>query len=138
MEEKYLEIQKLLLEQGIRFVGCYYSGAGDSGSVERVVYLDDTHKAMYKADELIIDWSDPESDLFKNEPLLLSQTTIKELEENLVDLFYLKLDTIEDWWNNDGGYGSMVVDLTNWDYKIHNNQYYTEEQSYNHEGALVD
>ena len=57
---------------------------------------------------------------------------IRELE----DYIYGILDTIEDWWNNDGGYGTILIRLKDLKYKIDNNVYYTQTEHYSHEGKF--
>ena len=48
----------------------------------------------------------------------------------------LELNTIEDWWNNDGGYGSMLLNLETMEFKINNNVRYTDVEEYSHDGSV--
>jgi hypothetical protein len=58
------------------------------------------------------------------------------LTSELEDHIYGILNTIEDWWNNDGGYGTILIRLKDLKYKINNNVYYTQTELYNHEGGF--
>jgi hypothetical protein len=48
------------------------------------------------------------------------------------------LDDIEDWYNNDGGYGTVTINLNDFTYSIENNVRITDVETYNHEGELKD
>jgi hypothetical protein len=48
------------------------------------------------------------------------------------------LDGIEDWYNNEGGYGSISIDLDEFTYSIENNIRVTEVEMYNHNGTLKE
>jgi hypothetical protein len=43
---------------------------------------------------------------------------------------------MEDWWNNDGGYGIMVIRLKDLKYKINNNINILNVEEYNHNGEI--
>ena len=66
----------------------------------------------------------------------LSEKLRRDVETKLEDLFYRELNTIEDWWNNDGGYGSMILNLQTMEFKINNNVRYTSTEGYAHDGFV--
>jgi len=46
------------------------------------------------------------------------------------------LQNIEDWYNNEGGYGHIIFKLADNSYTIENNCYRQEVDTFNHEGTL--
>jgi hypothetical protein len=48
------------------------------------------------------------------------------------------LGDIEDWWNNDGGYGILSILVPSGKYKIENTIYITNTEDYVHEGSLIN
>lgn len=101
-----------LKERNISKVRLEYSGGGDSGSIEQITYIDDNDKECTGID-----------------------TDVTEAIENFA---YTKLNDIEDWWNNDGGMGYMIIDLDDHTYEISNEIRYTDYETYNHEGKLSE
>ena len=126
-----------LLNKNIRFINIYYHGGGDEGSIENIVAL-----TLEQALE-VMEWVNlPENYLkqlqipqYHNSELQveLDEDTKKIIEE----ISYEYLNNIEDWYNDDGGHGDIVVDIKTDDYHIHNNVYYTESQSYEHTGSFL-
>ena len=48
------------------------------------------------------------------------------------------LNDIEDWWNNDGGYGTVCILVPSGKYKIVNDIRVTEVETFYHEGTLIE
>lgn len=96
-----------LKDLGIHEVMVYYSGSGDSGSIEDLTCYDN------EGNEIDI---------------------TSELDENIKDIADIYLSDIEDWWNDNGGYGNMRINVTDGTYNIENNIYITEE--FLHEGKI--
>lgn len=104
------EIYKLK-DQGVTFIRIEYSGGGDDGAIDDITYLDN--------DENIV--------------------SVDNIDNNAIEeLAYTKLNDIEDWWNNEGGMGTMTINLNDLSYDIHNEIRYTEYETYNHCGSLSD
>ena len=47
---------------------------------------------------------------------------------------YKHLNNIEDWWNNEGGYGALVIEIPSLKFRNMNIIEYRETETYNHEG----
>lgn len=114
----------LLHDMGIRFVQCNYSGGGDSGAIDEWGFYDETQRNL-------IDW---ESASFTDESATEEMDTTSEEMKNawkkVEGIIYNVLNTkVNDWWNNDGGYGSFLMDVTTCEYIVANNCYVTEVES---------
>ena len=46
------------------------------------------------------------------------------------------LDQIEDWWNNEGGYGDLLIKVPSGEYIVNNNVRIMNVEEYNHHGNL--
>ena len=51
---------------------------------------------------------------------------------------YKLLDDIEDWWNNEGGFGDLCICVPSGKYVINNHVRITETEDYFHDGSLLD
>jgi len=125
-KEKRAPVVALLLDAGVKYIGCRYSGGGDDGGIEEVFLCNEMPEDMIETGEIeydpdLIQVDLPDTGLYVN---------INSKAENL---FYPVLNNIEDWWNNDGGYGSAVIDLNTMHMKVSNNCYRTETDCYSHE-----
>jgi hypothetical protein len=105
-----------LKDMGINFLHVEYAGGGDSGAIESITPYS-TVRVMYDEDGYIEDIGNLDSD---NE-IILNKDLAKLLDKIESQIIIEILNNIEDWWNNEGGYGSMYVDLTTGSYMIHNN-----------------
>ena len=107
---KEKEIHSLLLklaDQDIRQIFLGYEGSGDSGAIEEIY----ASKTAFEHDEFegwYFDIPDEFIDDFKPLMEIVSHDVIKRVEELAYDLV---LHKIEDWYNNDGGYGFIVIDI---------------------------
>lgn len=134
MEEK--EMTGLLIklaDLGVTGIKITYSGGGDSGAIDDVVYT--TEKISNDKDnfdqiadiktwgENVLYVKDLDSDLCN---------TIESFAEEKI------LNDVEDWWNDDGGYGVMLIKVPSGEYKIENNVYITNTETYNHDGNLLE
>jgi hypothetical protein len=127
-----------LSNQNIRFINIYYLGGGDDGAIENVsgYTLEDAFETM--------NWKTlPEDYLSKLDlPYWGSKDYVSveldDADQQLIeDIAYNYLNNIEDWYNDDGGYGTILVDIKTDSYYINNNIYYTTEQSYKHTGSFL-
>ena len=131
------EIMGVLLElheQGITGINVYYEGSGDSGAIESVVYTKDelSDNIDHAFDEVcgLDTWSGHNSSLKETCPDLWDKL------ENFCDQSIL--NNIEDWWNNDGGYGNLCILIPSGKYKVYNNVRFTQTDDYYHEGELLE
>jgi len=119
-----------LKDNGVEFVGCYYEGGGDSGAIEHYCFFNEEFNMRWD-DNNGVDYSEEGNmDSTVDEKLRLN------VETKLEDLFYRQLNNIEDWWNNDGGSGSMVLNLATMEFKISNYVRYTSTEEYFHDGTV--
>ena len=125
-KEKRALVVALLLDAGVNYVGCRYSGGGDDGAIEEIFLCNQMPEDMIQTGEIEYDPELTQVDL-PNTKLYNNITNKAE------ELFYPAIDTIEDWWNNDGGYGSAVIALNTMQITIDNNCYRTETDHYSHE-----
>ena len=114
MSEKLTWQQAILQlkDRGIKQLKVFYEGSGDSGSIDSIEYYNGEEE-----DEIIV------GDLDSNA---------------IMNLCYPMLDDIEDWYNNDGGFGFITINLEDFSYEITNNIRYTNHETYSHEGTLDD
>ena len=118
MSDKKLTWQEAVLflkDRGVTKIIVSYEGSGDSGSIDGINY--------YKGE-----------DSFSYSDLDISH----DMDDKLQNLCYPMLDNIEDWYNNDGGYGTITIDLDKLHYDIANHIRYTNYEKYEHEGNLED
>lgn len=125
MTEKEKEVFKQVMDlrdKGVEFIKVEYAGGGDSGAIEQYFFY---NKSVEK-----VMWEDDNLEHYESEHFNSVLTT--ELEDHI----YKILNTIEDWWNNDGGYGTILIRLKDLKYKINNNIYYTQTEHYSHIGEF--
>jgi len=122
-----------LADLGVTGIRIYYEGGGDDGSIESITYTtgraaDYTDEEMF---EIIkdVDYLNSENDLS-----VLNNQLSRKLEEFAHCTI---LDNIEDWWNNDGGYGTLCILIPSGKYVIENNVRYSEFHNYIHTSDLL-
>lgn len=119
-ENKLIGSLLKLADLGITAIRISYSGGGDDGSIDEVLATEDN------AD----DFDDVYSLDFFEEIDSENRTIIADwCTEKL-------LNDIEDWWNNEGGYGYLYIKIPSGEYKIENNINYIE--TFNHSGKILD
>ena len=110
---KNIEVILELKDLGVDKVEVNYSGSGDSGDIDDVTYYN-------KASEVVE-----------------IEGEYQDVHNKLQDYALILLDKIEDWWNNDGGYGILNIFISENTYSIENHIYITETEDYYHEGDLI-
>jgi hypothetical protein len=123
-----------LADRGVTGIKIYYAGGGDSGAIEDVVYTTEVlDKDEDKAFEFISELST--YGLEKSETLVSLDSSlnsdISDFAEEAI------LNDLEDWWNDEGGHGTMSIMVPSGKYKITNTIYITETEDYFHEGDLL-
>ena len=127
-KEKDLAIIMTLLHNGVNYVGINYSGGGDSGAIDELFLFN-------KLDEEFIQNGEIPNDISYNKKNYPNTVIVDDKDFNndaIENLFFPHLDQIEDWWNNDGGYGSAVLDLQRMMLQIDNHTYYTQVNDHSH------
>jgi len=122
-----------LADLGVTGIRIYYEGGGDDGSIESITYTTG-RAADYTDEEMLeiikdVDYLNSENDLS-----VLNNELSRKLEEFAHCTI---LDNIEDWWNNDGGYGTLCILIPSGKYVIENNVRYSEFHNYIHTSDLL-
>lgn len=153
---KKKNVVQTLLDAGIRTVGFAFDGAGDSGSVDGLMLWPDPGASL----ETIRDCKDPDRFMgtgaikwyTSSTPSFVSDSTValaqtlhskaellteSHIDAELIDLAYAALEYFGgDWVNNDGGFGTVAIDLVTGDFEIWGHQRYTETTPVNSHGTL--
>ena len=118
-----------LADLGVTGIKIFYSGGGDSGDIDDIVYTT-TKEATFNNIMNLTSYG---------ENLLNLQTLDDELSDRIKDFANEKiLNDLEDWWNNDGGYGVMLIKIPSGQYEISNNIYTTDTEEFEHNGNLIN
>jgi hypothetical protein len=121
-------VMTLLRDNGVHYIGCYYSGGGDSGDIESIAIYGPDFKKQWEDEDIEVEWGDSGT---------VDYSLPDDVDTFMNDLFYSEhLNNIEDWWNNDGGYGSMVMCTETGEFKNINNCYYMQTETFYHEGKV--
>jgi hypothetical protein len=124
-----LELTTLLFslaEKGITGIKVRYDGSGDNGAIEWIGYTKEACKTPENVDDLIALWND---DAYL---ALICSSSYSLIE----DFAYEILDDIEDWANDEGGFGDLCICIPSGKYIINNNIRYVRIENYFHDGNL--
>lgn len=123
-----------LADLGVTGIQIYYEGSGDSGCIDEVLYttdkLPENEEDAFDKIRSLNSWQE-DAKYLRNLDSGLSSDIESFAEEKI-------LDSIEDWWNNDGGYGTLCILVPSGKYDIMNNVRITEVETYQHVGNLID
>ena len=123
-EQELMQTLIQLADLGVTGIRINYEGSGDSGCIEEMLYTDEEGISMEDVQNLPWD--------AKN-----LRELSNELANNIENFAHAQiLDDIEDWWNNDGGSGTMAILVPSGAYTIENNIRRTEYDEFFHEGNL--
>lgn len=118
-----------LADLGVTGIKIFYSGGGDSGDIDHIVYTTTKEAAFNNIMNL------PSY----GEDVLYLQNLDDELANKIKYFANEKiLNELEDWWNNDGGYGVMLIKIPSGQYEINNTIYVTNTEEFEHDGNLID
>ena len=125
-----LEMTEFMLElsgMGITGILIRYDGSGDSGQIEEIQYCTEPIDAV----------EDVEDNVHYESPELSALSS--DLKSRIEDFTSDKLlENIEDWYNNEGGYGTVSIMIPSGQYSIDNNIRVIEYENYTHEGNLIE
>lgn len=117
-----------LADLGVTGIKIFYSGSGDSGDIDDVVYTT-TKEASF---DDIMNLSN------YGEGILYLADLDGYLRDDLIDFANEKiLNDLENWWDNDGGYGVMLIKIPSGQYEINNTIYVTDTEEFGHDGDLI-
>lgn len=125
-EEQLMEVLIQLADQGVTGIKVYYEGGGDSGAIESIVYTD-KENPEWDDIQTLNSW---EKDIFLTSINSEAHSQIENFAHQTI------LDNIEDWWNDEGGYGDLLIKVPSGEYIVYNNIRITEVEEYNHGGNL--
>ena len=118
-----------LADLGVTGIKIFYSGGGDSGALDDIVY---TTKEIEDVDDINYLENFGEGVYYLKD---LDSALNQDIENFATEQI---LSDIEDWWNNDGGYGVMLIAVPSGNYKIDNTIYITNTEEYYHDGNLIN
>jgi len=118
-----------LADLGVTGIKILYSGGGDSGAIDDIIYTTEKVTNFEDLDDL-----DPYSENVLN-LRDLSTSFYSDIEDFATSQL---LDNIEDWWNNEGGYGTVLIAIPSGNYKINNSIYISNTEEYTHNGNLIN
>jgi len=119
-QERDSAFMHILGFNGYHTIEVNYSGSGDSGDIDSINLL--KYKEVYNYNSNI-------------EDRIKEITDCEEWVRNKADRI---LEQIEDWWNNDGGQGQMVIQIPSGTYVIYNNINVTDTESHEHSGNFLN
>jgi len=118
-----------LADMGITGIKVHYDGGGDSGAIEWIGYTKEKCDTPEDVNDYIDNWD--------------NYSTLTELDSSaysLIEDFAQEriLNDIEDWWNNEGGFGDLSICVPSGKYIINNSIRITETENYFHDGSLLE
>tara|TARA_R110000824_G_scaffold372956_2_gene563183 strand:+ start:577 stop:987 length:411 start_codon:yes stop_codon:yes gene_type:complete len=131
-EQEIMSVMYQFHDLGVTGINIYYEGGGDDGYVDSIstttikLPKDDNEGAF---EEILQCESDGEQRGENHTELF------NKLEEFATDKV---LNNIEDWWNNEGGYGNLCIMVPSGQYKVYNHIRVTEMEDFYHEGELLE
>ncbi len=118
-----------LADLGVTGIKIIYSGGGDSGAIDEIIYTTEEVTSLQDLDDL-----DPYS-----ENVLNLRDLSTSFYSNIEDFATSQLlDNIEDWWNNEGGYGTVLISIPSGNYTINNSIYISNTEEFTHHGNLIN
>jgi hypothetical protein len=127
-----LEMTGLLLklaDLSVTGIKVKYDGGGDSGAIEQIAYTKVKCDTPRDVDDEIDVW-DNDMSLAALDSGLYS--LVEEFSEHKI------LNDIEDWWNNEGGFGDLCICVPSGKYIINNSVRITETEDFFHNGSLLE
>jgi hypothetical protein len=117
-----------LADLGITGIKVHYDGGGDSGAIEAIGYTAIPCATPEDVDD-VVDVYDHGSCLSDLDPGMYQE--IEQFAESKL------LDDIEDWWNNEGGFGDLCICVPSGSYIINNHIRTTDTEDFFHDGNLL-
>ncbi len=118
-----------LADIGITGIKVHYDGGGDSGAIDWIGYTTEKCDTPEDVNDNVEDW-DNDTDL-----ATLDSSAYAFIEDFAQEKL---LNDIEDWWNNEGGFGNLCICVPSGKYMIDNHVRYYSTEDYQHEGSLIE
>lgn len=109
-----LLILKRVQDLGIKSIRIEFSGGGDDGDIDDIYFFDDDNNNVLLDNDTV--------DAIDNELRELALVLIRE-----------KVDGVGDWINNEGGFGSIIIDVEKKTYDLNYSQRTTEDYDWSDE-----
>jgi hypothetical protein len=118
-----------LADLGVTGIKVKYDGGGDSGSIEWIGFTKEKCDTPEDVNDRIIDWE--------------HDGNLAELDSDaysLIESFADEklLNDIEDWWNNEGGFGELCICVPSGKYIINNSVRIIDYEEYFHDGSILE
>jgi len=118
-----------LADRGVTGIKVKYDGGGDSGAIEWIGYTTEKCDTPEDVGDNINDWENDSN-------LAQLDSAAYSLIENFASEKIL--DELEDWWNNEGGFGDLCICIPSGKYFVDNHVRVTQTEDYFHEGNLIN
>jgi hypothetical protein len=118
-----------LADLGITGIKVHYDGGGDSGSIERIAYTKIKCDTPEDVNDNVDVW---EYDANLAELDSSAYSKIKEFAHETI------LDDIENWYDNEGGFGDLCICVPSGKYIVYNHMRIIETEEYTHEDSLLN
>ncbi len=118
-----------LADLGVTGVKVHYDGGGDSGAIEWIGYTKEPCTTPEDVNDDIDNW---DNDVNLAELDSSAYSLIEDFAQERI------LNDLEDWWNNEGGYGNLSICVPSGKYMVNNSIRITETENYTHEGSLLN
>jgi hypothetical protein len=118
-----------LADLGVTGIKVKYDGGGDSGSIEWIGFTKEKCDTPEDVNDRIIEWE--------------HDGNLAELDSDaysLIESFADEklLNDIEDWWNNEGGFGELCICVPSGKYIINNSVRIIDYEEYFHDGSILE
>jgi hypothetical protein len=133
MNNEYIKTALAKLKEiGAIEVVIFFDGSGDSGSIESVSIRQSDGKVVPNLDYLFVDYPIETSRYVEGEWLTDIEIKQMPIADALEKYTYDELErTNVDWYNNDGGFGELRIELSDdVSIELEVNQRYTEYTTY--------
>ena len=127
-ENEMTALMLRLADMGITGIKIHYDGGGDSGAIEDISYTTELCALPEDVDDKLSAYGEPSL-------ISLDRKAYEMLENFANDVL---LNNLEDWWNNDGGFGDLCICIPSGQYSIYNHIRYYDTEDYMHDGNLFE
>ena len=119
-----------LADMGVTAIKLYYDGYGESIAINEIVYSTEKYETAEDAMDNMDMWTGTAKNLAE------LNSDFYTLISEFVDSKFL--DDIENWWEDEGGFGYMVIMVPSGKYIIKNNIRIIKTEEYFHDGNIME